>query len=190
MWGCAARAIDIAQFNCCSAMAIVGILTLKKTEDRKQKTEGRRQKTEDSEYWIRRFCGNDVERSEQMNIRKQIDYWKTSSDEDFAAAESLLEKGHLRHCLFFAHLAVEKMLKAYVTRQTNDIPPRIHNLIRLAEIAKLKLDSERVEFLREFGIYQLEGRYPDFEQVPVDSGLAREEISRAKEMLIWLKTQL
>ncbi len=125
-----------------------------------------------------------------VDAEKQIDYWQTSADEDFAAAQSLLEKGHLRHCLFFAHLAIEKMLKAHVTRQTNDIPPRTHNLVRLAEIAQLKLDSEQGEFLREFGIYQLEGRYPDFEQVPVDSGLAREEISRAKEMLIWLKTQL
>lgn len=125
-----------------------------------------------------------------IDVKKQIDYWQTSSNEDFAAAESLLEKGHLRHCLFFTHLAIEKMLKAHVTRQINDIPPRIHNLVRLAEIAKLKLDSKQDEFLREFSIYQLEGRYPDFEQVPVDSGLAQDEISRAKEMLIWLKNQL
>ena len=124
-----------------------------------------------------------------MNFRKQIDYWKASSDEDLAAAESLLEKGHLRHCLFFAHLAIEKMLKAHVTRQTNDVPPRIHNLIRLAEIAGLMLNPEQEEFLREFGVYQLEGRYPDSEQVPLDLGLAREEISRAMEMLKWLKKQ-
>jgi HEPN domain-containing protein len=115
-----------------------------------------------------------------VDAQKQIDYWQTSSDEDLAAAQSLLEKGHFRHCLFFAHLAIEKMLKAHVTRHIKDIPPRTHNLVRLAEIAKLKLDSEQEEFLREFGIYQLEGRYPDFEQVPVDSGLAQDEISRAR----------
>ncbi len=137
-----------------------------------------------------RFRGNDINKSQQMDVSKQIDYWRTSGDEDFAAAESLQEKGHLRHCLFFAHLAIEKMLKAHVTRQTKDVPPRIHNLVRLAEIANIKLDSERVEFLREFGIYQLEGRYPDSEQVSVDSDIVRDEISRAKEMLIWLKKQL
>ena len=126
----------------------------------------------------------------RVDVQKQIDYWQTSSDEDFAAAQSLLEKNHLRHCLFFAHLAIEKMLKAHVTRQTKDVPPRTHNLVRLAEIANIKLDSERVEFLREFGIYQLEGRYPDSEQVSVDSDIVRDEISRAKEMLIWLKRQL
>jgi len=78
-----------------------------------------------------------------MNIEKQIEYWKESSDEDFAAAQSLLEKGHFRHSLFFAHLALEKMLKAHVTKRIKDIPPRIHNLVRLAEIANLNLDQEQ-----------------------------------------------
>ena len=86
-----------------------------------------------------------------MDIQKQVDYWKTSSDEDFAAAESLLEKGHLRHCLFFAHLAIEKMLKAHVTRQTKDVPPRTHNLVRLAEIAELSLSPEQTSLLGGFG---------------------------------------
>ena len=125
-----------------------------------------------------------------MNARKQIDYWRTSADEDFAAAQSLLEKGHLRHCLFFAHLAIEKMLKAHVTRRTSDIPPRIHNLVRLAEITELELDSDKAESLREFGVYQLEGRYPDSEQITLDLQIAKREISKAKEVLEWLKRQL
>lgn len=125
-----------------------------------------------------------------MDVRKQIDYWKTSADEDFAAAQSLLEKGHFRHSLFFAHLAIEKMLKAHVTRQTGDIPPRIHNLVRLAEIAELSLDLEKAESLHEFGVYQLEGRYPDSEQIALDLQTAKAELLKAKEMLEWLKTQL
>ena len=125
-----------------------------------------------------------------VNVPKQVEYWRISSDEDFAAAKSLLEKGHLRHSLFFAHLAVEKMLKAHVTRQTEDVPPRIHDLLRLAEIAGLKLDPEQDIFLREFDVYQLEGRYPDSEQIWLDLAAAREEISRTVEILKWLKKQL
>lgn len=125
-----------------------------------------------------------------MDIPKQIDYWRTSSEEDFAAAESLLAKGHWRHCLFFAHLAIEKMLKAHVTGQTKDIPPRIHNLVRLVGIAGLEPDPKQEQFLREFGIYQLEGRYPDSEQVLLHLDIANEEMSKAKEMLEWLKKQL
>ena len=125
-----------------------------------------------------------------MDVGKQIEYWKTGSEEDLAAAEALLEKGHLRHCLFFAHLALEKMLKAHVVRQTNDVPPRIHNLVRLAEMAALSLGPEQVSFLRKFDLFQLEGRYPDNTQVIIDSTAAQDRLLSAGDMLKWLKAQL
>jgi len=125
-----------------------------------------------------------------MDVGKQIDYWRNGSDEDFAAAESLLAKGHLRHSLFFAHLALEKMLKGHVTRQTNDIPPRIHNLVRLARLAGLSVNPEQAGFLRKFDLFQLEGRYPDCAQLLIDSEAARERLLSAGDMLKWLKAQL
>ena len=125
-----------------------------------------------------------------MDIEKQIEYWNRGSEEDFAAAKSLLEKGHLRHSLFFAHLAIEKMLKAHVTRKTNDIPPRTHNLARLAEITGLKLDPEQTRFLTRFGVYQLEARYPDSSEMLLDEKAAAEKLSFAQEILEWLKSQL
>jgi HEPN domain-containing protein len=125
-----------------------------------------------------------------MDVQKQVEFWKVSAEEDFAAAESLLEKEHFRHCLFFAHLAIEKMLKAHVTRQTNDIPPRIHNLIRLAEIAELPLNTEQENFLSRFDVYQIEGRYPDSIQIRLDLKSARQKLDSAEEILEWLKAQL
>lgn len=125
-----------------------------------------------------------------MDIEKQVTYWATGSAEDLAAAESLLERGHLRQCLFLTHLALEKMLKAMVVYVTHDIPPCIHNLIRLAELASLKPDDEQKRFLRRFDLYQLEGRYPDVRQVELNVGLARQELQTATETWQWLKTQL
>ena len=125
-----------------------------------------------------------------VDVPKQIEYWTTGSEEDFAAAQSLFEKGHLRHSLFFAHLAIEKMLKAHVTRQTKDIPPRIHNLIRLADMAGLSPNAEHMSFLRRFNLFQLEGRYPDSVHVIIDSDMARERLILAGDILKWLKSQL
>lgn len=122
-----------------------------------------------------------------MDIDKQIEYWRAGSDEDFAAAESLLEKGHLRQSLFFCHLAIEKMLKAHVAHRTKDIPPRIHNLVRLAEMAGLSVAPEQLRFLRSFDMYQMEGRYPDSAQVPLDSKTAKQKFAVAGETLRWLK---
>jgi HEPN domain-containing protein len=92
-----------------------------------------------------------------MDVQKQIDYWRTGSDEDFGAAEALVEKDRFRHSLFFAHPAIEKLLKAHVTRTTQEVPPKLRNLVRLAELAGPALRPEQVGRLRTFNLYQLEG---------------------------------
>ena len=125
-----------------------------------------------------------------VNVTEHISYWRNGSDEDFAAAESLLDRGHLRHSLFFAHLALEKMLNAHVTRRTEDVPPRIHNLVRLVELAGLSPDHEQMMFLRSFDVHQMEGRYPDSTDVLLDLTTTREKLAFAGEMLRWLKAQL
>jgi len=125
-----------------------------------------------------------------MDVDKQVEYWTKGSAEDLVAAETLLEKGHLRQGLFLAHWALEKMLKAHVVRATHDIPPCIHNLVRLAQLAGLKPDNEQEKFLRRFDLYQLEARYPDSQQVALDPARARQELQKATEMSQWLKAQL
>jgi len=125
-----------------------------------------------------------------MDVQKQIEYWVQGAEEDFAAAQSLFDKGHFRHCLFFVHLAIEKILKAHIVKQTNSVPPKIHNLFRLSSKADLKLDEKQQEFLRRFDIYQLEGRYPDSQQIPVNLKIAKQEMAKAKEILKWLKIRL
>jgi HEPN domain-containing protein len=125
-----------------------------------------------------------------MDIQKQIEYWVKGAEDDFAAAQYLLAKGYLRQCLFLTHLAIEKMLKANVTRETNDVPPKIHNLARLAESAGLEIDAEQKDFLTRFGVYQIEGRYPDFLQIELDKKATEERLSLAGEILQWLKNQL
>jgi HEPN domain-containing protein len=125
-----------------------------------------------------------------MDVQEQIAYWTTGSQEDFDAAGSLLEKGHFRHCLFFAHLAIEKLLKALVVHRTKKEPAKIHNLIRLAKLAQLQLDKDREDLLREFGQYQLEGRYPDSQQLQLSDRYVQQELNRTQEILEWLRQQL
>ena len=59
-----------------------------------------------------------------IDIDKQIAFWRDSADEDMAVARDLVHRNRIRHGLFFAHLAVEKALKAHVCRVTQDIAPR------------------------------------------------------------------
>jgi len=59
-----------------------------------------------------------------VDVPKQIEYWTTGSEEDFAAAQSLFEKGHLRHSLFFAAL-IYSSLKDVIPIQSMQLSIRI-----------------------------------------------------------------
>ena len=124
-----------------------------------------------------------------VDIQKQIDYWKAGAYEDWQVAEELINLGRTRHGLFFAHLALEKTLKSNVCRDTQDLAPRIHPLLRLAERTRLNLSEEQRVFLARFDRYQIEGRYPDLLPPAPDADMARQELNQVREMLEWLNQQ-
>ncbi len=95
-----------------------------------------------------------------IDVEKQVAYWRNGSAEDWDVARELVKSGRTRHGLFFAHLALEKMLKAQVCRLTSDLAPRVHNLVHLAELTGLSLSETQRTFLARVNQYQLEGRYP------------------------------
>ncbi len=126
-----------------------------------------------------------------MDVAKHVEYWHEGSREDMGAAIVLLEQSKPRHALFFAHLSLEKLLKALVAKATRDLPPRIHDLLRLAELAGLALTRERREFLARFQRHCLEGRYPDMPPTPTPLfPEAQAELEAAKEALAWLTSLL
>ncbi len=82
-----------------------------------------------------------------MEKEKLISYWINSSDIDFKAMQHLFEKKDYTWSLFIGHLVVEKLIKAYYAKYIDNQPPFVHNLLRLAEKAKLKLSEEQKDFL-------------------------------------------
>ena len=82
-----------------------------------------------------------------VDIEKQIAFWRSSAEEDWGVARQLVENERTRHGLFFAHLALEKILKAIVYKHSQDLAPKLHNLSRLSELAGLTLDTEKMEVL-------------------------------------------
>lgn len=125
-----------------------------------------------------------------LDIEKHIRYWSAGAQEDLETAEFLIASNRLRHGLFFAHLALEKVLKAHICNDTQDLAPRMHNLLRLSEKTNLDFTNTQKEFLAIFDRYQLEGRYPEFCPETIDSERAHEKIYQAKELVEWLMNQL
>jgi len=126
----------------------------------------------------------------KIDIQKQIAYWKNGAIEDWDVAQSLIEDKKVRHGLFFAHLALEKLLKAHVCRVRQDLAPRIHNLSRLAELSKLNLSQKLKDILAEMNAFNIEGRYPDTLTPPPTQTEAEKYMSRAEEVYQWLMKQL
>lgn len=125
-----------------------------------------------------------------IDINKQIIYWKEGASEDFEVARELILNKRSRHGLFFVHLALEKIIKAHICKNINDIAPRIHNLIRLSEVASLKLEQNFIDILAELNAFNIEGRCPDSNIIPVSQNEAIDYLKRAEEVYIWLMKQL
>jgi len=92
--------------------------------------------------------------------------------------------------LFFAHLTIEKILKALVCKHSQDLAPRIHNLSRLSEMAGIALINEYVDVLAEMNAFHIEGRYPESLTVPPTKEEALNYLARAEKVYQWLMNQL
>ena len=121
-----------------------------------------------------------------VNIDKQVTFWRSSAVEDWDVARQLVDNRRTRHGLFFVHLAFEKILKAMVCKHTQDLAPRLHNLIRLSEVAGLSLDQENRAILAEINAFHIEGRYPETLMAPPSKEEALRYISKAEEVFQWL----
>jgi HEPN domain-containing protein len=98
-----------------------------------------------------------------MKIKDHIQYWLDSAEHDWDTAENLFSAGKYDWCLFIGHLVLEKILKAiFVQDNDNKLPPKTHNLIKLAENTRLVLTEDQLLFLDEINDFNLEVRYPQF----------------------------
>ncbi|MEK6782477.1 MAG: HEPN domain-containing protein [Bacteroidota bacterium] len=99
-----------------------------------------------------------------MGKQEQIQHWVNTSKIDWETAEDLLKLKRFMHSLFFFHLVIEKLLKAHwVKDNLNDIPPFSHNLESIYNQTDLELSTENVDELRALSAWNLEGRYPDYQ---------------------------
>jgi HEPN domain-containing protein len=96
-----------------------------------------------------------------MKRKNKTDYWITSAENDWIVAGHLLEKGDFTYSLFFGHLTLEKLLKAYFVVVKDETPPLTHRLVYLAEKSELDLNDQQMELLEIVTDFNLEARYPD-----------------------------
>jgi HEPN domain-containing protein len=128
-----------------------------------------------------------------MKKEEHINYWLKSAEHDLEVAETLFQNQKYDWCLFIAHLVLEKTLKAHFVKQYNKLPPKIHNLVRLAEMSNLELTEEQKIFLDEVNDFNLEIRYPDYKfefYKKCTKEFTKQYFGKIKEFYQWLLSQI
>jgi len=129
-----------------------------------------------------------------VEIKEHIKYWIDSANHDWDTVESLFSANKYDWCLFIGHLVLEKILKAlYVQANNNQLPPKTHNLIKLARHTNLNLTKEQEIFLDEVNDFNLEVRYPQYKNEfhkKCTNKFAANYYQKINEMMIWLKSQI
>lgn len=126
-----------------------------------------------------------------MNISEQIQYWFELSDDDIIVAESIFQSKHYLWCLFICHLSVEKTLKGLYVQNCLEMPPKIHDLVKLAKSSKLEISEVDLRFLNELNRFNIEGRYPEYKnnlKAIADLEYTSNKLIKTKEILKWLKS--
>jgi len=129
-----------------------------------------------------------------MTKEDHIKYWLESAQHDLESAESILDSGRYDWCLFIGHLALEKILKAvFVDRNENSMPPKIHNLVRLAELSKIELDEDQKFHLDRINDFNIQTRYPDYKldfYKRCNLEYTNEYLAKIKEFYAWFRSLL
>ena len=116
--------------------------------------------------------------------------WLAQVDYDIATAEQMLHAGRYIYVILMSHLALEKALKALVTEETQQLPPRTHNLIDRAQRAQVVLSQEQQDFLGKINNTSVVVRYPDDLSAMVSQypeAIARDYLERTKELILWVR---
>ena len=119
-------------------------------------------------------------------------FWKNQSKEDVKTADDLFKLGRYAPALFFCHLALEKFLKSIVVRKIKNHAPLDHNLVRLSELAGLKISEIDMHLLSDISAFNIKGRYDDYRSEfykKANKSYTEKYLSETKRIILWLKKQ-
>ena len=127
---------------------------------------------------------------QEFDTEKLINYWITSSDEDFDTMLAMFESKRFNWALFIGHLMIEKLLKALYVKVKQDYPPFIHNLLRLAVLSELELNENQKEFFVTVTAFNINARYDDYKksfQIKCTEEYSNKWITELKNNRLWIK---
>jgi HEPN domain-containing protein len=126
-----------------------------------------------------------------LDIKEKIEYWVTIEELDIPVMEHLFDSGDYMYSLFIGHLIIEKILKAHYVKNNLETPPKIHDLVKLANSSGMVFEDSRLKYLLSLNAFNIEARYPE-EKLRIyklcSKEFCKDNIVKIKELFTWLKS--
>ena len=129
----------------------------------------------------------------KFDIEKAVEYWLDGAEYDMGVAKAMIKTKKYPYALFMGHLALEKMLKAIVVRNTRKHAPYTHSLESLAKKSKINIPEHIHLKLREFMEFHFEARYPREQKAfykKCNQAYTKTNLREIEEIFKWLKSRL
>jgi HEPN domain-containing protein len=127
-------------------------------------------------------------------MNRAVRNWAETSNYDLRTAEAMYKAGRYLYVVFMCHLAIEKMLKAILAQKyPEEVPPKIHNLINLAQKTEVALPDHLKDFFQRIDNVSVITRYPEDLRTlakEFNQETAKKILTETKRMIKWLKQQL
>ncbi len=123
-------------------------------------------------------------------FEKTIAYYEESSEEDWRLVGKLFSEKEYGYCLFFCHLALEKLIKGVLVKHTNEPAPYSHDLSFLAKRAGIILTPDTVMELNTITTFNIAGRYDDEKREfrkKSTKEYTEKYVDQTKNLILWLK---
>lgn len=95
------------------------------------------------------------------DVKKLVEYWQKTAERDYQTMSGLFKLRRYPESLFYGHIVLEKVFKALVVQNKKKEAPKIHDLVKLSELAGLKTAKDQKEYLKIVSRFNMRTRYPD-----------------------------
>jgi HEPN domain-containing protein len=121
-------------------------------------------------------------------------YWLDLCGDDLMTAKALLKSKRFLHMGFFCHMVAEKALKAVIAERTDEVPPKTHDLAKLASRGGIweSLSDEQKELFKKLIPLQIEARYPEYKEqiaATLTKDFSEKLLLETEAFLCWIKAQ-
>jgi len=98
-----------------------------------------------------------------LEKREHVAHWVKDAEGDRPVMQHLYDAGDYHYALFFGHLMIEKLIKAFVVSVPDNpnTPPFSHDLLFLSMKAGIKASDEQKRLLALVTTFNIEARYGD-----------------------------